>query len=203
MTESSWEIRGGDFERAGAASRLLKEQLKKIGAAPEILRRAMMAAYEAQMNVVIHAHRGIMRAVLDDKQARVEIIDEGPGIARLERAMTEGYSTADRRARQLGFGAGMGLANIRRSADRFTLASDAGKGTRLCFTILLKPQARRRREAQLAPHCGGAVHPVPAVPLRLPHGGASRPIFTAAETRSPLRGLHELLHTKYVPRTRV
>jgi anti-sigma regulatory factor (Ser/Thr protein kinase)/Fe-S-cluster-containing hydrogenase component 2 len=141
VTESSCEIRGGDYEQAGAASRLLKEQLKKIGAAPEILRRAMIAAYEAEMNVVIHAHRGIMRAVLDDQQARVEVIDEGPGIADIERAMTEGYSTADRRARQLGFGAGMGLPNIRRSADRFTLASDVGKGTRLCFTILLKPQA--------------------------------------------------------------
>ena len=81
MTESSCQICGGDFEKAGAASRLLKEQLKKIGVAPEILRRAMIAAYEAEMNVVIHAHRGIMKAVLDDKQARVEIIDEGPGIA--------------------------------------------------------------------------------------------------------------------------
>jgi len=118
----------------------LKEQLKKIGVAPEILRRAMIAAYEAEMNVVIHAHRGIMKAVLDDKQARVEIIDEGPGIADTDLAMTEGYSTAGPQARQLGFGAGLGLPNIRKSVDRFTIESVVGKGTRLCFTIYLKPQ---------------------------------------------------------------
>jgi anti-sigma regulatory factor (Ser/Thr protein kinase) len=137
VTESSCQICGGDFERAGAASRLLKEQLKKIGVAPDILRRAMIAAHEAEMNVVIHARRGTMKAVLDDQQARVEVIDEGPGIADTGLAMTEGYSTAGRQARRLGFGAGMGLPNIRKSVDRFTLESTVGKGTRLCFTIYL------------------------------------------------------------------
>ena len=137
MTESSCQICGGDFERAGAASRLLKEQLKKIGVAPDILRRAMIATHEAEMNVVIHARRGTMKAVLDDQQARVEVIDEGPGIADTGLAMTEGYSTAGSQARRLGFGAGMGLPNIRKSVDRFTLESTVGKGTRLCFTIYL------------------------------------------------------------------
>jgi len=141
VTESCCEIRGGDFDQAGAASRLLKEQLKKIGVAPEILRRAVIAAYEAEMNVVIHAHRGVMKTALDDTQARVEVLDEGPGIADPELAMTEGYSTAGRRARQLGFGAGLGLPNIRKSVDRFTIESTVGQGTRLRFTIYLKPQA--------------------------------------------------------------
>ncbi len=141
MTENSCEIRGGDFEQAGAASRRLKDQLKQIGVAPDILRRAMIAAYEAEMNVVVHAHRGTMNAVLDDTQVRVEVVDEGPGIADTDLAMTEGFSTAGPRAREFGFGAGMGLPNIRKSADRFTLESTVGQGTRLCFTVYLKPQA--------------------------------------------------------------
>ena len=145
MTESCREIRGGDFDQAGAASRLLKEQLKKIGVAPEILRRAVIAAYEAEMNVVIHAHRGVMKTALDDTQARVEVLDEGPGIADPELAMTEGYSTAGPPARQLGFGAGLGLPNIRKSVDRFTIESTVGQGTRLRFTIYLKPQGGGRR----------------------------------------------------------
>ena len=148
MTENSCEIRGGDFRRAGAASRLLKEQLERIGVAPEVLRRAMIAAYEAEMNVVVHARRGVMKTVLDGTQARVEVLDEGPGIADPGLAMTEGCSTAGREARQLGFGAGLGLPNIRKSADRFTIESTVGQGTRLRFTIYLKAPGGRPRQAE-------------------------------------------------------
>jgi anti-sigma regulatory factor (Ser/Thr protein kinase) len=148
VTENSCEIRGGDFERAGAASRLLKEQLKRIGVAPEVLRRAMIAAYEAEMNVVVHARRGVMKTVLDGTQARVEVLDEGPGIADPGLAMTEGWSTAGREARRRGFGAGLGLPNIRKSADRFTIESAAGQGTRLRFTICLKAPGGRPGQAE-------------------------------------------------------
>jgi len=172
VTESSCQICDGDFERAGAASRLLKEQLKKIGVAPEILRRAMIAAHEAEMNVVIHARRGTMKAVLDDEQARVEVVDEGPGIADADLAMTEGYSTAGRQARRLGFGAGMGLPNIRKIVDRFTLESTVGKGTRLCFTIYLKPQISGADKfgCRAAAGVGGRGRRRPAHPARHGHG---------------------------------
>jgi anti-sigma regulatory factor (Ser/Thr protein kinase) len=140
MITMTCRIAGGDYDRGGVATRMLKDHLTRIGVEAQALRRAMIAAYEAEMNVVIHAHRGTMKAVLDGKQARVEVIDEGPGIADTGLAMTEGYSTAGRQARRLGFGAGMGLSNIRKSVDCFTLESTVGKGTRLCFTICLKPQ---------------------------------------------------------------
>jgi anti-sigma regulatory factor (Ser/Thr protein kinase)/Na+-translocating ferredoxin:NAD+ oxidoreductase RNF subunit RnfB len=141
MTTASYVIAGGDYERGGAASRSVKEQLKKVGADPAVVRRAMVAAYEAEMNVVIHAYRGELRAVLEDGQLDVEVIDEGPGIADVDQAMREGFSTAPAAARELGFGAGMGLPNIRRNSDRFAIESIVGKGTRVRFGIKLKPQA--------------------------------------------------------------
>jgi anti-sigma regulatory factor (Ser/Thr protein kinase) len=133
-------IRGGDFDRGGAASRRLKEQLKKIGADPAAIRRAMIAAYEAEMNVVIHARKGLLRATFDTGRLNVEVVDEGPGISDIDQAMKEGYSTAPADARELGFGAGMGLPNIKRNSDRFSIESAVGRGTRVAFTIFLRPQ---------------------------------------------------------------
>jgi len=179
VTESSCEIRGGDYEQAGAASRLLKEQLKKIGVAPEVLRRAMIAAYEAEMNVVIHARRGVMKTVLDDTQARVEVADEGPGIADPDLAMTEGYSTAGPEARRLGFGAGLGLPNIRKSVDRFTIESAVGQGTRLRFTIYLKAQAGGADKPNslhiVADRCTQCLRCLPVCPTRAMRVRGSRP----------------------------
>jgi len=134
-------IQGGDFDRGGTASRRLKEQLKKIGADPAAIRRAMIAAYEAEMNVVIHARKGLLRATFDTGRLNVEVVDEGPGIPDIDQAMKEGYSTAPANARELGFGAGMGLPNIKRNSDRFSIESTAGRGTRVAFTIFLRPQA--------------------------------------------------------------
>jgi len=131
-------IAGGNFDSAGEASSLLKEALKRIGVEPELIRRAVIAAYEAEMNVVIHARRGRLEARIAPDRVEVEVDDEGPGIPDIPRAMTEGYSTAPPEARALGFGAGMGLPNIRRCADNLSLESNVGKGTRLRFTILIK-----------------------------------------------------------------
>jgi serine/threonine-protein kinase RsbT len=139
---SSYPIAGGDFASAGCASRGLKERLRRIGVEAEVMRRVMITAYEAEMNVVIHARRGNLWARFDDGRLDLEIADEGPGIPDLEQALTPGYSTASAEARALGFGAGMGLPNIRRASDQFEIASEPGRGTTLRATIFLRSQLR-------------------------------------------------------------
>jgi anti-sigma regulatory factor (Ser/Thr protein kinase)/Pyruvate/2-oxoacid:ferredoxin oxidoreductase delta subunit len=141
MNTVSYKINGGDFQNDGAGSRAVKEQLKRVGADPAVIRRAMVAAYEAEMNVVIHAHRGELRAELLGGRLRVVVEDEGPGIPDIALAMTPGFSTASAEARQLGFGAGMGLPNIKKNTDECSIESTVGRGTRVSFTISLKPQA--------------------------------------------------------------
>lgn len=144
MSKVMYRIAGGDYERAGAASGSLKEMLKKVGVEPAALRRAMIAAYEAEANVVIHARGGEMRVSLDDGVLDVEVADEGPGIPDIEEAMREGFSTASPAARELGFGAGMGLPNIRKNVDRFEIASTVGCGTTVRFRIWFAAQAGGR-----------------------------------------------------------
>lgn len=139
----SYDIASNDFQRAGAASRAIKEQLKRIGADAEAVRRAMIAAYEAEMNVVIHSVGGRLEASLTDAEIDVSVVDDGPGIPDVEQAMVEGFSTASAEARALGFGAGMGLPNIQRNSDRFRITSKVHEGTRVSFTIFLKPGSTR------------------------------------------------------------
>ena len=119
----SYDIESNDFRRAGAASRAIKEHLKLIGAEAEAIRRTMIAAYEAEMNVVIHSVGGRLEASLSDSRIDVNVVDAGPGIPDIEQAMKEGFSTATAEARALGFGAGMGLPNIKRSSDRLRVTS--------------------------------------------------------------------------------
>jgi anti-sigma regulatory factor (Ser/Thr protein kinase)/Pyruvate/2-oxoacid:ferredoxin oxidoreductase delta subunit len=134
-------IEGGDFGSAGSATRVLKDQLRMAGVPLDALRRAMIASYEAEMNVVIHARRGSLWARTDGLRLDLEVIDEGPGIPDLELALREGWSTATDEARRMGFGAGMGLPNIRRNSDRFEIDSQVGRGTRVRSTILLADRA--------------------------------------------------------------
>jgi anti-sigma regulatory factor (Ser/Thr protein kinase)/Fe-S-cluster-containing hydrogenase component 2 len=142
MEHLTYEIRCGDFTSAGAASRDLKQHLKRIGAESDAVRRAMIAAYEAEMNVVIHAHgSGRLEAAVSDGQLDVDVVDLGPGILDVESAMREGWSTASAEARALGFGAGMGLPNILRNTDRMHVSSAAGAGTRVSFSVALRPEA--------------------------------------------------------------
>ncbi len=147
MEHVGYDIEGGDYREAGAASRAIKAHLKAIGARSDAIRRAMIAAYEAEMNVVIHAHRGRLEAAFDDHRIDVDVIDEGPGIPDVERALTPGWSTASPEARALGFGAGLGLPNIRRNADTFALETQVDKGTTVRFSVLLQPE---RASAQAA-----------------------------------------------------
>ena len=142
MEHLTYDIRSGDFTSAGAASRDLKQHLKRIGAESDAVRRAMIAAYEAEMNVVIHAtDGGRLEATVSDGQLDVDVVDTGPGIDDVDLAMQEGWSTASAEARALGFGAGMGLPNIRRSSDRIRVTSRPGEGTRVSFSVALRPEA--------------------------------------------------------------
>jgi len=141
MEHLAYDIQSGDFGGAGAASRDLKQHLKRIGAESGAVRRAMIAAYEAEMNVVIHTEGGRLEATVSDGQLDVDVIDRGPGIPDVPRAMREGFSTASSEARALGFGAGMGLPNIERNSDRLRVTSTVGDGTRVSFSIMLRPEA--------------------------------------------------------------
>jgi len=141
IVTNSFQIKGRDYEGAGAASSSLKETLKKLGVNPGDIRRAVISAYEAEMNVVVHARSGDMRFVLDADRLTVEISDEGPGIQDIEQAMIEGYSTAPSEARELGFGAGMGLPNIKNNSDKLDIRSTVGSGTRIRFIINLRCMA--------------------------------------------------------------
>jgi len=149
MSSGSFPIAGGDFLTAGSASRALKEQLNRIGVDGQIMRRIMIAAYEAEMNVVIHACKGNLWVRFDQNRFNMEVIDEGPGIADLALALKPGYSTASAQARQFGFGAGMGLPNIKKASDVFEVDSRVGKGTRVRSTIYLKTQP----VGELTDHC--------------------------------------------------
>jgi len=122
-------ITGGDFNDAGRASTEVKAVLKEIGVGPEAIRRAAIAAFEAEMNVVMYANRGTMLLQVTPSEISITVTDEGPGIPDIELAMQEGYSTASDELREMGFGAGMGLPNIRRNADVFLIDSTKGAGT--------------------------------------------------------------------------
>ncbi len=142
MEHLAYDIRCGDFMSAGAASRDLKQHLKRLGAESDAVRRAMIAAYEAEMNVVIHAEgSGRLEAAVSDGQLDVDVIDHGPGIPDVDSAMREGWSTASSEARALGFGAGMGLPNILRNSDRLNVTSSPDSGTHVSFSVALRPGA--------------------------------------------------------------
>lgn len=127
----------GDFSIAGNASSEVKKTLRHLGVRSDIVRRVAIATYEAEMNIVIHSLGGMI--LLDITPEKIEILckDKGPGIANIELAMQEGYSTAPDRIRELGFGAGMGLPNIKRCSDKFDIQSVLGEGTRVKITIYL------------------------------------------------------------------
>ena len=135
----SFEIAGRNFSHAGSVSTGVKDILEDIGIPQSIIRRTAIAAYEAEMNIVLYAERGEMTLLVTPDLIRLQLRDEGPGIPDVGLAMQEGYSTATPEMREMGFGAGMGLPNIRRNADRFEIYSEVGKGTRLEISFDLPP----------------------------------------------------------------
>jgi anti-sigma regulatory factor (Ser/Thr protein kinase) len=126
---------GGNFDKAGEGSSKIKRVLQQIGIRPDVVRRIAICAYEAEMNVIIHAHRGLLRASIYPDYTELRVLDEGPGIPDIDKAMQEGYSTAPDHIRELGFGAGMGLPNMKRCADSFSISSTLGEGTDVVMRI--------------------------------------------------------------------
>jgi CBS domain-containing protein/anti-sigma regulatory factor (Ser/Thr protein kinase) len=134
-----YKVAPRDFTHGGNASSRIKRALTRVGADPQIVRRAAIASYEAEMNLIIHAdHGGQITAEVDSSELKLTVEDDGPGIADLRRALEEpGYTTTPPEIRQMGFGAGMGLKNIRKCADQMRLESQVGQGTTLGITIRL------------------------------------------------------------------
>ena len=135
MLHLTYQVPGDDFTRAGEASGDVKHKLKKLGYEPDAVRRVSIAMYEGEINMVIHANGG--EAVVDIDPDRVDIVlkDTGPGIADVEQAMQAGWSTAPDNVRALGFGAGMGLPNMKRYSDEMTIDTEVGKGTTVTVKI--------------------------------------------------------------------
>jgi serine/threonine-protein kinase RsbT len=130
-------ITGGDFSNGGRTSTSIKEILQEIGIDHSVIVRAAIASYEAEMNVVMYAHRGVLTLNITPEKLHFKLEDEGPGIENVDLAMEKGFSTATEEMREMGFGAGMGLPNIKKNADKFEISSIPGKGTSLEITICL------------------------------------------------------------------
>lgn len=132
-----FEVDGDNFTSAGQASVNVKKNLRQLGISPEIIRRVSIAMYEGEINMVIHAGGG--RADVNVYEDKIEIVleDDGPGIANVELAMKEGFSTAPDNIRSLGFGAGMGLPNMKRYADSMDIETELGKGTKITMCVNL------------------------------------------------------------------
>ena len=125
----SFDVVGGDFERAGEASAKIKKMLKMIGVPADIVRRIAIGTDEAEMNVIIHAVGGNVTAETFSDATVITVSDKGPGIPDIEKALQEGWSTAPDHVRQMGFGAGMGLPNMVKCSDKFDIQSVVGEGT--------------------------------------------------------------------------
>jgi len=133
-----YHIESGDFVNAGKASSEVKRVLKQMNVSAKRIKRVVIALYETEVNVVAHADRGAIEVVIDSDTVTITVRDSGPGIPDIEQAMTEGFSTASKAVREMGFGAGMGLANIKRNSDSFHIESVAGEGTTVKFINELK-----------------------------------------------------------------
>jgi serine/threonine-protein kinase RsbT len=135
LYQDSFDIEGGNFNKAGVVSTRIKSILKKMGLSADVVRKCAIVSYESEINVVSYAKKGTVTLTVNPENVLIEVVDEGPGIPNIDLAMQEGYSTADQRIREMGFGAGMGLCNINNYSDIFDISSDVGKGTRLLMTI--------------------------------------------------------------------
>jgi len=131
-------IEGGNFSKAGTASSLFKKVLKQLNVDPKLIKRTVVALYEAEVNIVAHAYNGVIRIDIDTERIYINLTDKGPGIPDIELAMQKGYSTATPEVREMGFGAGMGLSNIQNNADTLRIKSEVGKGTTVEIEFLLK-----------------------------------------------------------------
>lgn len=130
-----FNVDGENFTSAGQASVQVKKNLRQIGLSPEIIRRVSIAMYEGEINMVIHAGGGIAEVVVYEDKVVIILDDKGPGIPNVDLAMKEGFSTAPDNIRSLGFGAGMGLPNMKRYTDSMDIETELGKGTKITMTV--------------------------------------------------------------------
>jgi anti-sigma regulatory factor (Ser/Thr protein kinase) len=135
MVSLNYRVNAEDFAKAGDASSNTKKILKKLGIPSDITRRAAVVTYEAEMNIIIHSNGGEIIVNIDTTKIQIIAKDYGPGIPDIDRAMEKGYSTASDHVREMGFGAGMGLPNMKRCSDEFEIESKTGKGTTVTSTI--------------------------------------------------------------------
>ena len=133
-----YEVPGDDFTRAGEASSAVKKKMKQLGFQPEVVRRMAIAMYEGEINMVIHAGGGEADIEILPDRVTAVLTDHGPGIPDVEQAMQEGWSTAPDNVRTLGFGAGMGLPNIKKYTDEMKIETELGRGTVMTMTVLVK-----------------------------------------------------------------
>ncbi len=123
------KIAGGDFTKAGNIASSVKKILHQLNIDHSVSKRVVIGLYEGEVNVVAHAYSGIVDVEIDERRIKVTITDKGPGIVDIEKAMEEGYSTATPQVREMGFGAGMGLANMKKNSDSMKISSITGDGT--------------------------------------------------------------------------
>lgn len=127
----TFSIQGGDFTNAGHPSSEVKKVLKQLGIDSKTIKNIVIALYEAEVNVVAHAWRGTVTVEIDENKITMLLEDEGPGIPDIELAMQAGYSTASKKVREMGFGAGMGLPNMKKNTDELIIESEVDKGTKV------------------------------------------------------------------------
>jgi serine/threonine-protein kinase RsbT len=139
LFERVFPIFSRNFDKAGESSTEIKAILKSFNLDPDLIRRAVVVTFEAEMNMVMYANRGELRLVITDEDIQIHATDEGPGIPDIEMAMQEGYSTATDEMREMGFGFGMGLPNIKKNSDSLKVESQVGKGTSLSARIRFNP----------------------------------------------------------------
>jgi len=137
-----FKIAGGDFSNAGMVASSVKKILRQLNIDHGVAKRIVIALYEAEVNVVAHAYSGIVEIDIENENLRVTITDQGPGIPDIPRAMEEGFSTASPQVREMGFGAGMGLSNMKRNCDILNITSEPGAGTNVEMITYLMPDAR-------------------------------------------------------------
>lgn len=130
-----FDITGGDFIQAGKASSKIKKKLKQLNIDSAAIKRIVVAIYEAELNVVAHACNGKLTVVFEPGVVIVTVSDSGPGIENIGQAMEAGFSTASKKVREMGFGAGMGLPNIKKNTDELEIESKVGEGTTLRFKV--------------------------------------------------------------------
>ncbi len=129
--ELKFILKGGDFNQAGKASSKIKKVLKQMNIDAKDIKRIVVAVYEAEVNVVAHAWGGELVSVIGENYIEITVTDKGPGIDDIDKAMEAGFSTASKEVREMGFGAGMGLPNIRKNTDELEISSKVGEGTTL------------------------------------------------------------------------